>query len=207
MVIRHGLAFARGLKDGGVWPCSKHFPGHGDAAADSHLSLPTVAHDESRLRRVELEPFRAWAAADLGPVMTAHVIYPALDAETPATGSRRILTEILKEELRFKGVVLSDDLEMGAVGQFGGARDVAVRSIRAGVDGLLVCSDRDTRSQVREALVREATGDPAFEQKLVRAGRRLSTLGTTGFPGADPQWIGSDDHLAARAAISSRLGL
>ena len=104
-----------GWRGAGVVGCGKHFPGHGDTHADSHLTLPVVAHDEDRLRAVEMMPFAAAARAGIESIMTAHVIYPALDRNWSATLSRRILTELLRGELGFAGVIVSDDLGMKAV--------------------------------------------------------------------------------------------
>src|SRR5262249_37347703 len=112
-VIRHGLAFARGLEASGMLSCGKHFPGHGDTDLDSHQSLPHVTHDRARLEGVELAPFRA-AIGPLPLLMTAHVVYRGLDPDTPATLSRKILTGLLREELGYEGLLITDDLNMGA---------------------------------------------------------------------------------------------
>jgi len=102
-VIAHALAFARGLSSSGVASCGKHFPGHGDTDLDSHLALPRVAHDRARLDLVELAPFRA-ARGVVPSLMTAHVVFDALDREVPATLSRRVMTGLLREELGYAGV-------------------------------------------------------------------------------------------------------
>jgi beta-N-acetylhexosaminidase len=158
-VTRHGLAFARGLTLGGVHPCAKHFPGHGDAALDSHLALPEVALDADRLRELEMAPIAAWCETGAGPVMTAHVVYPALDPDLPATLSRRIITGELRERLGFRGVVFTDDLEMGAIQALGGAGEVAVRAMAAGADGLLVWSRSSRRWPKRCRDVRHSRND------------------------------------------------
>jgi len=204
-VVRHGLSFGRGLREGGVHPCAKHFPGHGDAALDSHLSLPRVEHDQARLERVEIEPFAAWARTGLGAVMSAHVIYPAFDPEDPATASRAIIREQLKGRLSFRGPILSDDMEMGAIAEHGGAAALAVRAIQAGVDGLLICRLAEVRGAVREALAREAAENPAFLRKLEVASARLGTLAHP--PGRDPgfSWIGSAAHRGEQDELMRRL--
>ena len=115
-VAAHALAFWRGLRGAGLVGCGKHFPGHGDTRTDSHLELPVVDHEvPDRLRAVELAPFAAAARAGIEAFMTAHVLYPALDPDRPATLSRRILTDLLRGELGFAGVIVSDDLGMKAV--------------------------------------------------------------------------------------------
>jgi beta-N-acetylhexosaminidase len=205
-VIRHGLAFARGLREGGVLPCGKHFPGHGDAAVDSHLALPRVELPADRLRAVEMAPFAAYAAARLGPIMTAHVVYPALDPDAPATASREILTGELRGRLKFEGAVLTDDLEMGAVSQVGGPPAAAVRALRAGADGLLVCRGREVREAVVEAVAREAAGDAAFCRRLEEAVSRIAALRMEGGRALRPDWLRSEEHAALRDGLSQRLG-
>src|SRR4029077_1702020 len=137
-VARQALAFWRGLRGSGLVGCGKHFPGHGDTRTDSHHDLPVVEHDLDRLRRVELAPFVAAARAGVEAFMTAHVLYPALDPDRPATLSRRIATDILRGELGFRGVLVSDDLGMKAVADRYPIEELAVRAIEAGVDHLLV---------------------------------------------------------------------
>lgn len=204
-VIGHGFAFARGLRDGGVHPCAKHFPGHGDAEADSHLSLPTVHHDRERLEAVEMEPFAAWARTGLGPIMTAHIVFPALDPDAAATTSRRILTVELRERMGFGGPIITDDLEMGAIGELGGPAAAAVATIKAGAHGLLVCRSEGVRAEVVAALASQANADPAFAGKLEHAANKLSTLGLFHGPAVGPDWIGSDSHLEMRQTLMNQL--
>ncbi|MCP4678011.1 MAG: beta-N-acetylhexosaminidase [Deltaproteobacteria bacterium] len=204
-VIRHGLAFARGLRDGGVFPCAKHFPGHGDATIDSHVSLPRVEHERERLTSIEMEPFAAWARTGLGPIMSAHVVYPALDPDNPATASRPIIRGELREGLRFNGPVLTDDLEMGAIAEHGGPAVVAVQAIHGGVDGLLVCRRPEIRAEVREALVRECEKNPAFARKLEVAAGRLASLAHMTGPRVDVSWIGTSGHDSLKSAVLSML--
>lgn len=205
-VVRHGLAFARGLIDGGIHPCGKHFPGHGDATVDSHVSLPRVELDAARLGAVELTPFRAWCREGLGPLMTAHVVFPALDREHPATVSQQILTALLREELGFGGALFTDDLEMGAIGESGGAAQAAVRALLAGADGLLVCRGEDVRGQVLEELARAAIETPEVARRLGEAAERLRPLAAPSGDDVDPTWIGSREHELLRAEVLDRTG-
>jgi beta-N-acetylhexosaminidase len=160
-VARLGVAIIRGLQDNGVAACGKHFPGHGDTSVDSHLDLPIVEHPPDRIRRVECVPFRAAVAADVAFMMTAHVLVPTIDEEHPATLSRRIVQTMLREELGFNGVILSDDLEMKALARSYSIGDAAVQAIAAGCDGVLVCRalsddrghDIDAQAAVLEALI------------------------------------------------------
>jgi len=160
-VARLGTAIIRALQENGVAACGKHFPGHGDTSTDSHVELPVVEHPPDRIRRVECVPFRAAIAADVAFIMTAHVLVPSLDEEQPATLSRRIVFDLLREELGFSGVILSDDLEMKALAATRTVAEAAVQAIAAGCDGVLVCRaqvqdrsrDVDVQVEVLEALV------------------------------------------------------
>src|SRR3990167_5936112 len=110
-----GWAIIEGLRDGGIIPCGKHFPGHGDTAKDSHLELPVVEKDLTALRAIELPPFGRACRNQIESLMTAHVLYPSLDHNYPATLSETIIGGLLREELGYQGVVFSDDLEMNAI--------------------------------------------------------------------------------------------
>ncbi|MCB9620700.1 MAG: beta-N-acetylhexosaminidase [Sandaracinus sp.] len=173
-VIRHGLAFADGLADAGLLGCGKHFPGHGDTDTDSHFALPTLRHDLKRLEAVELAPFAA--ASRIPALMTAHVLFEALDPEVPATLSKAVVTDLLRGRLGYPGVVISDDLEMKAVADRYGVSESAVRAIEAGCDLLLVCSDVDACFAAREALARRASEDAAFATRLREAGDRTLAM-------------------------------
>ena len=152
-VGRLGAAIIRALQTQGIAACGKHFPGHGDTSTDSHLELPLVEHPPERLREVEFEPFRAAIAAEVATIMTAHVLVPSLDEQVPATLSKRIVG-MLRNELHFQGVILSDDLEMKAVAASYTVPDAAVRAVEAGCDGVLICSgDHDAQAAALEALV------------------------------------------------------
>lgn len=174
-VIAHALAFARGLGASGVASCGKHFPGHGDTDLDSHFALPRIPHDRARLDAVELAPFRA--ARGLVPsVMTAHVVFDALDPGVPATLSRRVITGLLREELGYDGVIVSDDLEMKAVFDRWPVAESSVRAIEAGCDLLLVCSRLELVEEAAAALVARASQDAAFAHRLGEAAARVDRL-------------------------------
>jgi beta-N-acetylhexosaminidase len=173
-VARLGAAIVRGLQEHGVAACGKHFPGHGDTAVDSHLELPLVEHPPDRIRRVECVPFREAIAADVAFIMTAHVLVPSLDEERPATLSPRVVQDILRDELRFGGVILSDDLEMKAVAATYTIPDAAVQAVAAGCDGVLICSgDVDTQAAALEALVHAVEQNRIPYQRLEDAQTRL----------------------------------
>ena len=153
-VARLGAAIIKALQQNGVAACGKHFPGHGDTSVDSHLELPLVEHPPDRIRRVECVPFREAIRADVAFIMTAHVLVPSFDVQKPATLSPAIVQALLRDELKFPGVILSDDLEMKAIAKTYTVPDAAIAAIAAGCDGLLICSgDVDVQAATLEALV------------------------------------------------------
>ena len=149
---RLALMFMRGTLEGGVMACGKHFPGHGDTAVDSHLGLPVVEKGRGGLEKCELIPFRAAVAAGIPAIMTSHVLFPELEPERkPATMSRRILTGLLRGELGFGGIIISDCMEMQAIASYYGTVNGAAASIAAGAD--IVCISH-TASLARETAER-----------------------------------------------------
>lgn len=173
-VINHALAFWRGLHDARVLGCGKHFPGHGDTHADSHLELPRVAHADERLRAVELLPFAAAARAGIEALMTAHVLYPAWDDKLPATLSRRIAYDLLRRELNYTGMLVSDDLGMAAVADHHPVETLVVESLLAGVDHFLVREPLERQVRAYEALVVAAETKPAVRARVEESARRVS---------------------------------
>lgn len=172
LVLRHGCAFASGLADAGVLACGKHFPGHGDTVEDSHFELPALAHDLARLERIELVPFRG--ARDLvGAIMTAHIVFRALDPSRPATLSPIVIDGLLRKGLGYEGLIVSDDLEMRAIADRWPAGTAAVEAIGAGCDLLLICSDLALVAQAREALAQRARRDDRFAARLAEAAARV----------------------------------
>ncbi len=171
-VCAFGLAVMAGLRDHGVIPCGKHFPGHGDTMTDSHDVLPVVGAGRARLDAVELAPFRQAIRRGLPAIMTAHVRYPALDAKAPATLSRTILTEMLRNELGFHGVTLTDDMEMGAILNHGSMQEASVGALRAGADMLLICHRRERQREAALAIERALErGELAVERLAVSVDR------------------------------------
>lgn len=136
-----GAAFARGLAAEGILGCAKHFPGHGDAEADPHLELPIFEGTLERLRDMELVPFAEVIKAGIPTVMTAHILLPWIDPGRPATLSRRVIDNLLRQELNFKRVVLADDLGMGAIARQFPSGAAAVECFRAGCDIAMLCHD------------------------------------------------------------------
>jgi beta-N-acetylhexosaminidase len=154
-VARLGTVIIRTLQAEGIAACGKHFPGHGDTSVDSHHDLPLVEHPPDRLRAVELVPFRAAVAAGVASMMTAHILIPALDDERPATLSPAIVDGLLKQELGYQGLVLSDDLEMKAISARYGVPEATVAAIAAGCDAVLMCGvSQDVQVAALEAVIR-----------------------------------------------------
>jgi beta-N-acetylhexosaminidase len=175
-VARLGVALARGLESSGVASCAKHFPGHGDTAQDSHLTLPRLPHDFERLRRVELVPFRAYADAGLAAVMTAHVLFEAVEPDLPATMSRRVLEDVLRRELGFQGIIVSDDLDMKAITDYFPLEEAVARGVLAGVDLFLVCQDASSQHRAIEALIRAVESGRVPQQRVEESNRRLDAF-------------------------------
>ena len=158
-VARLGRVIIDELQRAGIAACGKHFPGHGDTAADSHEELPVVEHPPDRLRAVEFVPFKAAIEANVAFIMTAHVRVTSIDDERPATLSRKIVYDLLRDELGFRGAIVSDDLEMKAISNSYTPGEAAVAAIAAGCDTLLMCGkgavvDIGLQVEVLEALIR-----------------------------------------------------
>ena len=204
----HALAFWRGLRGAGLVGCGKHFPGHGDTRTDSHLELPVVPHDLDRLRRIELAPFAAAARAGMEAFMTAHVLYPALDPDRPATLSRRIATDLLRGELGFAGVLVSDDLGMKAVADRYSIEELAVGAVEAGVDHLLVREPAERQVAAFEAILRAAERDGVLRARVEQSAARVAALKaacTVPMPAPAamlPSLLGTPAHRALAASFA-----
>ena len=217
-VARLGAAIVRGLQENGVAACGKHFPGHGDTSVDSHFDLPVVEHPPDRLRRVEFVPFREAIRAGVATIMTAHILVPSLDEEKPATLSRRVVYDLLRDELNFEGVILSDDLEMKALARSYSVPEAAVEAIVAGCDGVLICRalsedrgrDIEVQAATLEALV-YAVEDGRIPYKRVedalarqrRAKERFLTASVApGRAASLRRIVGCDAHLRIAEEMS-----
>lgn len=181
--VERALAYLRGLEsEPGLRGCGKHFPGHGDTETDSHLTLPVVRRDWPTLEAVELLPFRRAISAGIGMLMTAHVVYPAID-ERPATLSRKWLHDVLRTQLGYTGLVVSDDLDMKAVTaeKLGIADDsgVVVESLLAGCDAFLFCQEPERLARAEEALIRAAERSATVRDRIAESAARLATFRRT----------------------------
>lgn len=195
-VAEHGNAAIRGYQQTGVIATAKHFPGHGDTAVDSHRGLAVVPHDKERLSRIELLPFREAISAGVDAIMTAHVIFPAFEPEEiPATLSGRVLTDLLRDELGYDGVIVTDCLEMHAISKSCGIPEGAVRAIEAGADIVLVShtlSDQIAAIEaVREAVLSGRLSEERIDQSVERVlGLKAKRLaGSASSYGGDPAFV------------------
>ena len=173
-------AFVRGVEENGGLATAKHFPGHGDTSTDSHLDLPTVTSDRAHLDRVELAPFRAAIAAGVSTIMTGHLAVPALepDPDVPATMSPKISTDLLRGQMGFDGLVVTDALDMGGVTVRYPPGEVAVRSILAGADVLLVPPVLDAALEaVRDAVASGRIPMSRLDEAVTRVLRAKAKLG------------------------------
>jgi beta-N-acetylhexosaminidase len=175
-VCELGLATAGGLQDNGVVACGKHFPGHGDTDADSHKELPVVAAPRERLEQIEFPPFRHAAAHGIATMMTAHVLYRALDDQRPATLSPAVIGKFLRQELGYNGVVLTDDLEMHAIVDHYGIEEATVQSILAGCDMALICKDRNREAAAITALDKAVADGTITAERLEQSLARIARL-------------------------------
>ncbi|MFF9217119.1 glycoside hydrolase family 3 protein [Streptomyces viridosporus] len=179
LVARHTAAYVEGLQSTGVAACTKHFPGHGDTGVDSHHALPHIDLDAETLDERELRPFRAAIEAGTRAVMSAHIRVPVLDPDRPATLSRRILTDLLRGELGYQGLIVTDGMEMRAVSATYGLEHGVVLAIAAGADAICVgggLCDEDTVQRLQDALVTAVRSGELPEERLADAAARVRAL-------------------------------
>lgn len=190
-VSEHGSAAIRAFQEKGVSAGAKHFPGHGDTSVDSHYGLAEVSHDRNRLDTIELKPFVRAIQDGVDMIMTAHVIFPAIEAKPiPATLSSAVLTGLLREELGFEGVIITDCLEMHAIAKFFGIAEGAVMAIEAGADCILVSHTWDDQKSAIEAVkeavligrIAESVIDRAVERIITLKEKRLQTISVVESP-------------------------
>ena len=175
-VIEIGSAWARGLRDGGVIPCGKHFPGHGGTEQDSHFTVPVIAKSLAELKAVELAPFIDACRNRIEALMTAHVKFTALDGNFPATLSEPIVTGLLRHQLGYDGVLFSDDMAMAAISDHFAAGPAAALALHAGVDMLLFCHDSAQAAEVVEFLCSEVERAPELRARIENSERRIDAL-------------------------------
>lgn len=169
---------AAGLQDAGIIAAGKHFPGHGDTATDSHLSLPIVNKTKEQWEQNDAIPFQKAIDTGIPIVMVGHILMPQLDPNNPATLSHIMVTDILREEMGFDGVICTDDLTMGAITEAYGIGEAAVRAVEAGCDLLLVCHEEENLEAVYTALLSAVESGRISEQRLNESVLRILSLKT-----------------------------
>ena len=175
-VIALGEQWIHGLRDGGIIPCGKHFPGHGDTDKDSHLDLPVVDRPLEELQKVELPPFVNACRNGIESLMTAHVLYRALDLRLPGTLSRNIVTGLLREELNYHGVVFSDDMKMKAISDRYEEEDAVALCVRAGIDVMLFCHELPRAIRAFDFLCTEVEKDETVRSRVENSYNRIAKL-------------------------------
>jgi beta-N-acetylhexosaminidase len=202
LAARHVAAAVAGTQDAGVIACAKHFPGHGDTAVDSHLGLPTVAGDLTDA----LLPFRAAVDAGTRAIMTGHLLVPAYDPRRPATVSPALIDGLLRADLGYRGLVISDALEMAGIAATVGIAGGAVLALLAGVDALCVgggLADEDIVTELRSAIVAAVRAGQLPEARLAEAAERVSAAGTWALGAADAARGGDPEAEATAIGLAA----
>ena len=214
LVGRLGAAVIRGLQDNGVLACAKHFPGHGDTDVDSHLDLPSIEHPRSRIEDVELRPFRKAIEAGVATVMASHLLVRELDEALPASLSPKIVNGLLRKDLGYGGVVVTDALEMGALAKHWTPGQIGVLSAKAGCDLLAICRGHDAQVEMMEGLVRACeSGEVPFKEAEASEGRvrALKDRFLAGYRDPDPrearEAAGRSQYRALAEEIAARSGI
>jgi len=176
VVSRLGVQTMKGIQDGGVIPVVKHFPGHGDTSVDSHVGLPAVNHSLNRLRSFELIPFAEAIKNGADAVMVAHILLNKIDPNNPASISTIVINDILRKQMNFNGVVVTDDMTMGAIIKYYDISAAAVKAAKAGADIILVCRGYDNEVKVLEALQRAAENGTISRERIDESVYRILRL-------------------------------
>ncbi|OBZ14080.1 glycoside hydrolase family 3 [Bacillus sp. FJAT-27264] len=175
-VVKLGIAEMKGIESESVIPVVKHFPGHGDTSVDSHLELPVVNKTRDQLAGLEWLPFQAAIKENADAVMVAHILFPKLDPDKPASLSRTIIGDLLREEMGYKGVVITDDLTMGAIMKHFDLGQAALDSVNAGSDILLVAHEYENEKRVREAILQNVKNGKLKESRIDESVYRILAL-------------------------------
>ncbi|MGF7429976.1 beta-N-acetylhexosaminidase [Thermoanaerobacterium thermosaccharolyticum] len=173
-VAEFGVNYIKGLQKENVIATAKHFPGHGDTSTDSHLDLPIVVHDKERLCNVELYPFKKAVENDVDAIMSAHILFTAFeDEKLPATLSYKILTNLLREQLKFEGIIMTDCMEMNAIAKYFGTAKAASMAIKAGADMVLVSHTRDLQIDAFNEIKRSVLSGEIPEKRIDESVKRI----------------------------------
>jgi beta-N-acetylhexosaminidase len=176
IVARLGSLVVRELQANSIAACGKHFPGLGAAVVDPHFQLPTVAKKESAILAQDIVPFQQAITAGVASIMTSHTIYEHLDPHNPATLSQKILTGLLRDRLGYEGVIITDDLEMGAIEKEGDLGNAALQAFTAGADLLLICHSHEKVIDALEKTAAAVAANRELQAKLLESTGRVSML-------------------------------
>lgn len=209
LVSNLAAAQVAGYHDGGISAVAKHFPGHGDTGVDSHFGLPEVTHTLEQIHQIDLPPFKADIAAGVDTIMTAHVVMPAIDPGVPATMSHKILTGLLRDELGFNGLIVTDALDMAGATATYPPNVAPVKALLAGADQLLVAPQMDTAygsvlAAARSGELSAKRIDESVYRVLLHKFQRGLFGNSLVDPAAASQVLGAPQHLADAQAITDR---
>ncbi|TGB02788.1 beta-N-acetylhexosaminidase [Halobacillus salinus] len=176
-VSKLGMATMNGIRSEGVVPVVKHFPGHGDTSVDSHAQLPVIDKSVDTLRSFEWVPFQKAIQAGADAIMTAHILFPALDEEVPATFSKEIISGVLREQMDYQGLIITDDMAMGAIANNYGTTEAAIQAVEAGVDMVMLTDTRQNQFQdVHDGLVNAVEKGKIAEEQINQSVMRILSL-------------------------------
>ena len=176
IVSKNGIDVSKGLKEKNIIPVVKHFPGHGDTKIDSHVNLPIIYKTREQLEELELLPFRKAIKEEIDGVMVAHILFDQIDKEYPATMSKAIMTDILRDDLSFDGVVFSDDMTMGAIIENYSIEEASVKFLEAGGDILLICHGKENPKLVFESIEKAVKDNIISEEEIDKKVYRILSL-------------------------------
>lgn len=209
MVAKHTSALIRGYMKSEIIPCAKHFPGHGDTIIDSHEDLPVENADMERLNSLELIPFKKAFKSRLEMTMTAHIRFPKIDPEWPVTLSEIFLKRILREEMKYRGLIITDDLDMKALASHYDRAMIPVRALQAGADLVLYCNEPESPPRAIEGILKAVSDGQLKKADLENTHKRILAMKKEAILNPDPapwnqasQWIGPENHLKLSQAIA-----
>lgn len=209
LVAKHASALVRGYIKSGVISCAKHFPGHGNTVIDSHEDLPVEEADLQRLESTELIPFRRSFKARVEMVMTAHILYKNVDPDWPATLSEIFLKKILRDQCRYRGLVITDDLDMKAMAKHYDRKQIPVRALQAGADLLLYCNEPESPPRAIEGILEALSRGDLKAADLETSRQRILEVKKDKLQNPDPMpleqalaIIGSEDHKSLAQALA-----
>ncbi len=210
MVAKHASALVRGYIKSEVMSCAKHFPGHGNTLVDSHEDLPVEELDKARLDACELIPFKKSFKARVEMVMTAHVMFPKIDDKWPVTMSEIFLKKILRDEMRYRGLIITDDLDMKALANHYDKDTIAVRSLQAGADLILYCNEAESPARALETILTAVAQGQISKESLQQTHARILSVKKESLLNPDPmpyteaqKIIGNPEHKKISEAIAS----